>query len=173
MFPYLIRLGATWNQESIIKIKSMFSDNRHLGHSGAEFRKFVIRKLLVDNLGDNPDDLPVYSRLLKGRWRKLATTRRLTVAKASYTNSTYTMPLYIFADIIGNGPEAVAKARRRGRGAESSLDSLLSRDRVSLREYTQEATVRTPVPNITHWCSLLLGEHVTKLVWCGWENSAV
>ena len=103
------------------------------------------------------------------------------------TNSTYTMPLYvwlplyIFADIIGNGPEAVAKARRRGRGAESSLDSLLSRDRVSLREYTQEATVRTPVPNITHWCtlvrtpevpkthwcSLLLGKHVTKLVRCG------
>ena len=45
--------------------KSTLSEKKHLCHSGAEFRKFVIRKLLVDNLGDNPDDLPVYSRLFK------------------------------------------------------------------------------------------------------------
>ena len=37
----------------------------HLCHSSAELRKFVVGQLLVDHLGDDPDDLPVYSCLLK------------------------------------------------------------------------------------------------------------
>ena len=74
MFPYLIRLGATWNQNVNDNDQSKdlnFQEQnqnffkKHLCHSGAELRKFVIGQLLVDHLGDDPDDLPVYSCLLK------------------------------------------------------------------------------------------------------------
>ena len=74
MLPYLIRLGATWNQNDNDNDQSKdfnFQEQnqnffkKHLCHSGAELRKFVIGQLLVDHLGDNPDDLPVYSCLLK------------------------------------------------------------------------------------------------------------
>ena len=35
----------------------------YLRHPGAELGKFVVGQLLVDYLGDNPDDLPVNSGL--------------------------------------------------------------------------------------------------------------
>ena len=35
----------------------------HLRHPGAELGKFVVGQLLVDHLGDHPDDLPVNSGL--------------------------------------------------------------------------------------------------------------
>ena len=64
--PVSYQVGRNLESEvNFIIGKSTLSEKKHLCHSGAEFRKFVIRKLLVDNLGDNPDDLPVYSRLLK------------------------------------------------------------------------------------------------------------
>ena len=35
----------------------------YLRHPGAELGKFVVGQLLVDHLGDHPDDLPVNSGL--------------------------------------------------------------------------------------------------------------